>query len=111
MKLNKLTLEAGNSVRVTLLPTGRAVVELEEVDIQSIPKDDLDRTYDVRSVAERLATSPRQILALMRQDKNPLPYFKLGRSTRFRESDLQMWIDSGLSAAARRCRARLLAAA
>lgn len=108
MNVNRLTLEAGNSVRVTLLPSGRAVVELEDVNLSSLPKQDLDRTYDVQSVAVRLATTPRQIYALVRQDKNPLPHFKLGRSTRFRESDLQVWIDSGLSAAARRCRARLL---
>jgi excisionase family DNA binding protein len=110
MRLNRLTLEAGNSVRLTMLPEGRVRIEMEDVEPGQLVRDDRDPIYDVQTAADRLQTTPRQVRALMRQDKNPLPFYKIGGKVRFRESDIQQWIESGLTASARRCRARLLAA-
>jgi excisionase family DNA binding protein len=93
-----------------MLSDGRMRIDMEDVEPGQLLQDDRDPIYDVRSAADRLQTTPRQIRALMRQDKNPLPFYKIGGKVRFRESDIQGWIESGLTASARRCRARLLAA-
>lgn len=92
MKLNRLILDAGNSVRITMLPEGRVCVELEDVRPDAIPSGPQELILDVPDVASLLKTTPRHVRNLMYRERNPLPFYKLGRKVRFRESDIQEWM-------------------
>lgn len=101
LKLEKLATERNISVGELINETVRILVSIA----------DSDPVYDIKQVASRLGTNERHVRALIRQTRNPLPHFKLGRKLRFRESELSAWVDSGPSASARRVRANLLKAA
>jgi excisionase family DNA binding protein len=92
MRLNRLVLDAGNSVRITMLPEGRVCVELEDVRPDVVPSGPQDLIFDVLDVAELLKTTQRHVRNLMHREKNPLPFYKLGRKVRFREADIQQWM-------------------
>ena len=49
------------------------------------------RLLTAREVAERLAVSSETVLVWVR--KGELPAFRLGRAIRFRETDLDAWLD------------------
>ena len=110
MKLNRVTLEAGNSVRITMLPTGRVSVELEEVFPEALPKNEQEMIYGVRDVAGILQTSQRHVRSLMHRERNPLPFCKLGRKVRFREHDIRDWMKAGPDNRARQILKELKAA-
>lgn len=78
---------------------------MEEVTGDLNPSDTL---YDKRGVAARLGTTTRSIDNFMRQKKNPLPYIRHAGHPKFRESDVQWWLDQGCSVAARRVSSRLV---
>lgn len=110
MKLNRLTLEAGNSVRITMLPTGRVSVELEDVQPNALPQNEQELIYDVRDVAGILQTSQRHVRSLMHRERNPLPFYKLGRKVRFREHDIRDWMKAAPDNRARQILKELKAA-
>lgn len=96
----KILLEANGSFRVTTLPDGRVQIELEQVSgMQTTVHDTI---YDKQGVAKRLLTTTRSIDNFMRQKNNPLPYSKASGHPRFRESDIQRWLDEGQSLSAKR---------
>lgn len=109
-RLNRLVLDAGNSVRITMLPEGRVCVELEDVRHDAVPSGPQELIYEVRDVAELLKTSQRHVRNLMHRDKNPLPFYKLGRKVRFREADIQQWLKTGPDNRARKLIKELKAA-
>lgn len=92
MRLNRLILDASNSVRITMLSEGRISVELEDVRQPSTSSGPQELIHDVGSVAELLKTSKRHVRNLMHREKRPLPFYKLGRKVRFRESDIHQWV-------------------
>jgi excisionase family DNA binding protein len=46
----------------------------------------------INEIAQMLKLSKRTICNLMVKDTNPLPAFRLGRSVRFRRSDVETWL-------------------
>lgn len=110
MKLNRLTLDAGNSVRITMLPDGRVRVELEDVQPDAVPNGPQDLIFDVSDVANLLKTTQRHVRNLMHREKNPLPFYKLGRKVRFREADIQTWMKNSPDNLARKYLKELKAA-
>lgn len=110
MKWNRLTLEAANSVRITMLPEGRVSVELEDVSHDALPKHERDMVLDVRGAANMLQTTQRHVRSLMHKEKNPIPFYKLGRKVRFRETDIQEWMKSSPDNLARKFMKELKAA-
>lgn len=99
-----ITIEC-SSFHVEVLPNGRISLELNGVKKED-PTDKHDTLYDKQGAAKRLGTSVRSIDNYMRQMLSPLPFTKIGGLVRFRESDLQLWLDGGLSLSARRARQR-----
>jgi hypothetical protein len=96
----KIVLQANGSFRVTALPDGKVQIELEEVI--GVDTTVHDTIYDKQGVAKRLLTTTRSIDNFMRQKNNPLPYSKATGHPRFRESDIQRWLQEGQSLSAKR---------
>jgi hypothetical protein len=96
----KIVLEANGSFRVTTLSGGRVQIELEQVS--GIQTTSHDTIYDKQGVAKRLLTTTRSIDNFMRLKTNPLPYSKSSGHPRFRESEIQKWLDEGKSLSAKR---------
>lgn len=105
-KIPKITIDCGPSFRITTLPTGRVVIEAEDVEAHGAPIS-ADTLYSKAEVASRLGVSLRSVDNFMRQKKNPLPYTRSAGHPRFRESDVLRWLEAGLSPAARRSSERL----
>jgi len=87
----RLTLEC-SSFRVTALPQGRVVIDLEDVASAPVTGETI---YDKDGVARRLMVSIRTIDNYMRRRKNPLPYSKHAGNVRFLEKDVQAWLETG----------------
>jgi predicted DNA-binding transcriptional regulator AlpA len=103
-KTEQITLEAAGKFTVSVLPTGRIEILLNDVD--GLPEPGADCIYDKQGAANRLGTTVRSIDNYMRQKRNPLPYSKAGGSPRFSERDIQQWLENGMSLASRRARSR-----
>jgi hypothetical protein len=101
----KIVLEANGSFRVTTLPDGRVQIELEQVS--GVDTTVHDTIYDKQGVAKRLLTTTRSVDNFMRLKKNPLPYSKASGHPRFRESEIQRWLNEGQSLSARRSKETL----
>lgn len=110
MRLNRLILDAGNSVRITMLSEGRVSIELEDVAFDAAPKNSQELVYDVSDVAQLLKTTIRHVRNLMHRERNPLPFYKLGRKVRFRDADIQDWMKSAPDNRARKIIKELKAA-
>jgi len=52
----------------------------------------MDEILTITELASRLKLSKRTICNLMGDHINPLPVLKIGRSVRFRVSDVQAWL-------------------
>lgn len=52
----------------------------------------------ITEVAALLKLSKRTICTLMVQPTNPLPFLKIGRSVRFRKSDVDEWLNESKAA-------------
>jgi excisionase family DNA binding protein len=102
MKMNRLVLEAANSVRITMLAEGRVCVELEDVNVDAVPSSPSEMVLSVSDVSRLLKTTQRHVRNLMHKERNPLPYYRVGRKVRFKESDIQSWISSGPDSVARK---------
>lgn len=98
LKIEKLAAERKVSVAALLDETVRILTSIA----------DSDPVYDLAQTAARLNTNPRHVRALVRRTRQPLPYFKLGNKLRFRESDLQFWLENSASLPAKRAKARLV---
>lgn len=103
-RTQQIVLEAAGSFQVCVMPGGRLQIVLG--DVSGLPLSGTDAIYDKSGVAFRLGTTTRAVDNYMRQLRNPLPYSKAGGSPRFCERDVQMWLENGMSPAARRARAR-----
>lgn len=95
----RLVVECAGSFRVKVLSGGRVEIHMEEV-VGDLSSD--ESLYDKKSVAKRLGTTTRSIDNFMKQKSNPLPYIRHAGKPKFRESDIQWWLDQGCSVAARR---------
>ena len=102
-KITRLTLDCSGSLKITPLPTGRVIIEIEDVELTGLPSDP-DPIYSKEQAADRLGVSTRAIDNYMRLKKNPLPFSRAGNRPRFRESEIQRWLDGdGVASRRRKC--------
>ena len=100
----RLVVECAGAFRVKVLAGGRVEISMEEVVGEMYQDDSL---YDKKGVAKRLGTTTRSIDNFMNQKSNPIPYIRHAGKPKFRESDIQWWLDQGCSVAARRSSFRI----
>jgi len=101
----QISLVCGPVFRIQALSGGKLSITVEDVEpFAQAPEP--DPIYNKKGVASRLKMSVRTVDNLMVHPKDPLPYSVVGGSPRFRESDLQAWLDSGKSLGAQRAFSR-----
>jgi excisionase family DNA binding protein len=71
---------------------------MNEHTSKSIGGEPTERLLEKNGIAEMLNQTPRSVENHMR---NGMPYFKIGRSVRFRETDVMAWLESKCRVGAR----------
>ena len=101
----RLSLICGPVFKIQALPSGQLNITVEDVELSGLPLNS-DPIFTKKDLAARLKLSVRTVDNLMRHTADPIPYSVVGGSPRFRESEIQRWMDSRKSVGSKRAFAR-----